>query len=357
MTKSIDISSRVAQPAQPARQARLSFKWAITGIIILILAWMLWSLSLGGWPALFDRLSSFTTIFLSIFIEASPFLLLGSLGSGIVEVFFADQDISRWVPSNALLGAFIGSLMGLFFPVCECGVVPLTRRLIKRGLPVPVGISFLLGAPALNPIVLMSTVVAFGWGPVLWGRVGLTLAIATITGFIFSLQKDPGSLLNQATLDFCAVKPASVLEGGAPGAVRLKDRLKQVLVTTADEFFEIGRFLILGAALASLLQTVVPQASLLGMSQGPVLSVLILILLAVLLSVCSTVDAFIALSFAGSFTTGSILAFLVFGPMVDIKSTVLFLHVFRRKTVVYMILLPLFLTILAAVFINFNLGL
>ena len=130
-----------------------------------------------------------------------------------------------------------------------------------------------------------------------------------------------------------------------------------MLATSADEFFEIGRFLILGASLASLLQTVVPQASLLGLSQGPVLSVLILILLAVLLSVCSTVDAFIALSFAGSFTTGSILAFLVFGPMVDIKSTAMFLHVFQRKTVVYMILLPLFLTILAAVFINFNLGL
>jgi hypothetical protein len=234
-------------------------------------------------------------------------------------------------------------------------VVPLTRRLIKRGLPVPVGISFLLGAPALNPIVLMSTVVAFGWGPVLWGRVGLTLLIATITGFIFSLQKDPTSLLNQTTLDFCAVKPAPSIETGQP--LRLKDKVQQVLATSADEFFEIGRFLILGASLASLLQTVVSQASLLGLSQGPVLSVLILILLAVLLSVCSTVDAFIALSFAGSFTTGSILAFLVFGPMVDIKSTAMFLHVFRRKTVVYMILLPLFLTILAAVFINFNLSL
>lgn len=348
MAKSIGITS-------PARQSRLSFKWVLIGLIVLILAWIAWSLSLGGWPALLDRLSSFTTIFLSIFIEASPFLLLGSLGSGIIEVFFADQDISRWVPSNPLLGALVGSLMGLFFPVCECGVVPLTRRLIKRGLPVPVGISFLLGAPALNPIVLMSTVVAFGWGPVLWGRVGLTLLIATITGFIFSLQKDPTSLLNQTTLDFCAVKPAPALASSEP--VRLKDKIQQVLATSADEFFEIGRFLVLGASLASLLQTVVPQAALLGLSQGPVLSVLILILLAVLLSVCSTVDAFIALSFAGSFTTGSILAFLVFGPMVDIKSTAMFLHVFQRKTVVYMILLPLFLTILAAVFINFNLGL
>jgi uncharacterized membrane protein YraQ (UPF0718 family) len=348
LTKSIGLSA-------PARQAKLPFKWVMAGISIVIIAWMAWNLRLGGWPVLLDRLSSFTTIFLSIFIEASPFLLLGSLGSGIIEVFFADQDLSRWVPRNALLGALVGSLMGLFFPVCECGVVPLTRRLIKRGLPVPVGISFLLGAPALNPIVLMSTMVAFGWGPVLWGRVALTLGIATITGFIFSLQKDPASLLNQTTLDFCALKPVPSAETDEP--VRLKDKIQQVLATAADEFFEIGRFLILGAALASLLQTVVPQSALLGLSQGPVLSVLILIVLAVLLSVCSTVDAFIALSFAGSFTTGSILAFLVFGPMVDIKSTAMFLHVFRRKTVLYMILLPLFLTILAAVFINFNLSL
>ena len=233
-------------------------------MIVIMLAWVVWNLSLGGWPALLDRLSIFTTIFLSIFIEASPFLLLGSLGSGIIEVFFAGEDISRWVPRNPLLGTFVGSLMGLFFPVCECGVVPLTRRLIKRGLPVPVGISFLLGAPALNPIVLMSTVVAFGWGPVLWGRVALTLTIATITGFIFSLQKDPASLLNQTTLEFCAVKPSPALESsGTP--LRLKDKIQQVLSTTADEFFEIGRFLVLGAALASLLQTVVPQGALLGL--------------------------------------------------------------------------------------------
>jgi hypothetical protein len=102
------------------------------------------------------------------------------------------------------------------------------------------------------------------------------------------------------------------------------------------------------------MQTLIPQSALLTVSAGPVVSVLTLIALAVILSICSTVDAFIALAFAGTFTTGSILAFLVFGPMVDIKSTLMFLGVFRRRTVTYLILLPLLMTILAGVVINLN---
>jgi uncharacterized membrane protein YraQ (UPF0718 family) len=129
-----------------------------------------------------------------------------------------------------------------------------------------------------------------------------------------------------------------------------------VLDIAVDEFFEMGRYLILGSLLAALMQTVVPQSVLLGVSQGPFSSVLAMIALAVVLSVCSTVDAFIALAFANTFTLGSVLAFLVFGPMVDIKSTLLFLRVFKRKAVAYLILLPLVMTLLFAVFMNLNMA-
>jgi uncharacterized membrane protein YraQ (UPF0718 family) len=233
-------------------------------------------------------------------------------------------------------------------------VVPLTRRLVRKGLPLSAGIAFLLAAPVVNPIVIASTLAAFGPGPWLYTRVGLSLLIAIATGGVFAFQRRPEQLL------LAASRP--VIAGGAelktePAPARPAPRgwrLGEVLTIAVDEFFEMGRYLVAGGLLAAGMQTVVPQSALLALGGGPVLSVLVLIALAVLLSVCSTVDAFIALAFLGTFTPGSVLAFLVYGPMVDIKSTLMFLGVFKRRAVAYLILLPLLMTLLAGIFINLN---
>lgn len=301
-----------------------------------------------------NQLSNFTTVFLGIFIEAAAFLLFGTLASGLVEVFVNQDDIARFIPRDPLRGAAVGALMGLLFPVCECGVVPLTRRLFKKGLPLSVGIAFLLAAPMFNPIVIASTISAFGVGPILFWRTSLTLAIATITGLAFASQKRPELLLRPVAW--------ATISGGSGAATALatqlfqrpgwREGLPRVFTIAMDEFFEMGHYLVLGALLSSLLQTIVPQAMLLTLGSGPIVSVITLIALAVLLSICSTVDAFIARTFIGTFTTGSILAFLVFGPMVDIKSILMFLGVFRPRPVVYLVLLPLIMVILAAVTIN-----
>jgi uncharacterized protein len=131
----------------------------------------------------------------------------------------------------------------------------------------------------------------------------------------------------------------------APQKPPLREPAGQALAVAADEFFEMGRFLILGALLAALMQTFVRQSALLAVGQGPVLSVLVMTGMAVLLSICSTVDAFIALAFTGTFTSGAILAFLVYGPMVDIKSTLMFLRVFKPRVVLRLVLLPLLMTL------------
>ncbi len=300
-----------------------------------------------------DRLHMFSTIFQGIFIEAVPFLLLGTLASGIVEVFVNREELARYIPRDAVRGVMAGAVLGFCFPVCECGVVPLARRLFNKGMPLHVGIAFLLAAPALNPIVIVSTYTAFGFGPVLLARIGLTVLIAVICGLVFSFGARPERVLLPAAWPVLAGGSASdALVKSAPMA----QRLSQVVTIAADEFFEMGSYLLVGAALASGLQALVPQSLLLGLSTGPLLSVLALLVLAVVLSICSTVDAFIALAFAGSFTTGSVVAFLVFGPMVDIKSIVMYSGVFKRRTVGYLVMLPLLLTILAAVFINLNLN-
>lgn len=302
--------------------------------------------------ALGDGLSTFATVFLGIFIEAAAFLMLGSLASGLIEVLLRPNDMARLVPRQPLAAALVGGLLGLVFPVCECGVVPLARRMVRKGLPMSAAVAFLLAAPVFNPIVIASTLAAFGPSPVFFGRIFLSLAIAVATGAVFAAQRNPAGLLRM---------PDPVLMRGGPVTAfdldlreTLAARASRVLRVAVDEFFDMGRFLVLGAFLAAALQTVVPNAMILAIGSGPVVSVLVLILLAVLLSVCSTVDAFIALAFAGSFTTGSLLAFLVYGPMVDIKSTLLYAGVFKRRAVAYLVVLPLLMTILAAVFINLN---
>lgn len=315
-----------------------------------------------GLPRLTDlpisgRFQTFVTIFLGIFIEAIPFLLFGSIVSGLIEEFVDKDSLARFVPQRAIPAALVGALMGFAFPVCECGVVPVTRRLYQKGLPLSVGVAFLLAAPVVNPVVIISTYVAFGWGPVLWGRVLFSVLIAFVVGLLFSLARSQDVLL-PLTVQGEPHHDHDHEEGdGHPHPpVTLVDRLWNALAIGGDDLLDMARYLIVGSMIAAAMQTIVPQATLLALGSGPVVSIVTLMVLAFVLSICSTVDAFVALSFANSFTTGSILAFLVFGPMVDIKSSLMFLGVMRRRTVLYLILLPLFLTLLITVFFNLNLG-
>ncbi len=359
-------------------------RWGVAAFLVFALVVVLVS-SMNTPQARFfaaERFQTFVTIFLSLFIEAAPFLIAGSIVSGIIAVYVNAGMVERYIPNHPLLAALAGAGLGFVFPVCECGVVPVTRRLYGKGLPLPVGIAFLLAAPVINPVVIFSTYAAFGWGPVLWGRVVFSILVAFTVGLIFHLAR-PREILLPETLagsddhgdhDDCDVHDHGhdhghdhehghshnhhqphhhdhrhEQSGAHPG-------IWQALVLAGDDFLDMGRYLIAGAMLAAAMQTVVPQSTLLAIGQGPVISVFVMMALAYILSVCSTVDAFIALAFSNAFTTGSLFGFLVFGPMVDIKSSLLFLGVFRRRTVLYLILLPLALVAVIGVFWNVQVG-
>lgn len=294
-----------------------------------------------------QRLSVFATIFLGIFIEAAPFLLLGTLSSGLVEVFLDRQWMLRLASRQGFLAAFAGALMGFFFPVCECGVIPLTRRLYRKGLPLPTGVAFLLAAPVLNPIVIVSTAAAFGWGKMLLWRVIITLTIAVVVGMVFSVEKEPNNLLRAHSFNLHLHEHDTGNETGWLG------KISQALVISADEFIEMGRYLVVGGMLAAAMQTFIPQSLLLAIGSGPFSSVLVMLALAFILSICSTVDAFVALGFVGTFSFGSVLSFLTFGPMVDIKSLLMYRQVFKDRVVSYLILLPLLMSLLAGLVFNF----
>lgn len=339
---------------------------AALAVIGLILAA---ALSTGQAPA--TLLSIFSTRFLGIFIEAVPFLLLGTLVSGLIEAFVSADDIARWTPRNPILATVTGTFMGMAFPVCECGVVPVVRRLYSKGLPMSVGVTFLLAAPVMNPVVLVSTYIAFGMGPILIGRFLITAVVAIGVGLVFALGARPQEVLQPQSL--------MPVRGGSGNVIPLYAKtkrpslfagLRHALDMAGDEFFEMGRYLIIGSLVAAALQTLQQNATisvgsvtisiqeaLLTLGASPTLSVVAMQALAFILSVCSTVDAFLALAFVGTFTTGSLLAFLTFGPMVDIKSTLMFLGVYKRRTVLYLIALPLLMTMLIGIWVNLNIPL
>jgi uncharacterized membrane protein YraQ (UPF0718 family) len=266
------------------------------------------------------------TIFLGILIEATPFLLLGVLVSqGLARVLRSGRTLA-WLPRGRLASLAAAAGAGALFPVCECGNVPVARRLLTRGVPAAAAMVFLLSAPALNPVVALSTWAAFSDRPAfVVYRLGLTLVVAIGVGLLLSLHPRP--------LDLLAARVRRADHHEATPLASWPVRARRFAAGALGEFAEMGAVLVVGAALAAATQMLVPRSVLVGIGQGPVLSVAVMMALAVLLSVCSTVDAFVALAYAGTFTDGSLVAFLVFGPMIDIKSLLLMLTVFSARTV------------------------
>ncbi|MTJ47301.1 permease [Dolichospermum sp. UHCC 0259] len=347
-----------------------------------------------------NQLNNGFTIFLSLLVEAMPFLLLGVFLSSLLLLFVDESKLVEKMPKNPLLGALFGSMIGFLFPVCECGNVPVARRLLMQGVPTPVAIGFLLAAPTINPIVIWSTWSAFRDQPeIVVLRVVFSLAIATIIGFIFSFQSDLVPFLQPAIARYLKFNPPappktnrrgqqsqlqpqtntpSLLQsgtyilGGRTGASQridnnysevaalsdfskpLSEKLRSLLDNIVQELRELGGVMVLGSAIAAATQVLAPRDLILSLGAGPISSILAMLVLAAVVSICSTVDAFFALSFASTFTSGSLLAFLVFGPMIDIKGIGLMLSIFKPKALIYLFFLAGQLTLLFTLFLNLH---
>jgi hypothetical protein len=335
-----------------------------------------------------NQLSSGFTLFLSLLVEAIPFLILGVLVSGLLLLFVDEHKLIAILPRNPFLGALAGGVLGFLFPVCECGNVPVARRLLMQGVSAPVAIGFLLAAPTINPIVIWATWTAFREQPeIVVLRVVFSLAIATLVGWVFSSQADLKPFLQPAvaaavprTLPASPAKAAAtdLLRSGTflldqPGQpLRLdptelqavlvassaskpfSQRLHLLLENTVQELRELGGILVLGSLIAAAIQVAVPREIILSLGQGPVTSIIAMMTVGGIISICSTVDSFFALSFASTFTSGALLAFLVFGPMFDLKSLGLLLTIFRARAVIYIFALVVQLTFLLTLLINLH---
>lgn len=349
-------------------------------------------------------IEGFSVIFISIVLEAIPFVMIGALASSLIELYITSDWIAARIPRNKVLAYGMAGLMGMVFPVCECAIVPIMRRLIKKGTPVGLAVTFMLAVPIVNPVVLASTYYAFPdsnmfvlrgvFGFIGAVLVGLTLHRLSSTEILLPssqaklaldtcgcghdhvIQQDLKSIglkvlkvtdtrsgnyplanlkKHQLTFESKAILGAQRIHGTKASdsdslcgcgvehipkkdksALTLQD-LKHILGHTSTELYEVGRFLILGAFISALLQVFVPRADLLKLGSTNISSILLMMTLAFVLSLCSEADAFIASTFRYQFNTGSLLGFLIFGPMIDIKNTLMLSGAFKPKFVVRLI--------------------
>lgn len=290
-----------------------------------------------------------STIFLSIVIEALPFVLLGCLISGALQVFLTPERVKRWLPDNRFLSILTGSVLGFFFPSCECGIVPIVHQFVKKGVPVHTAFAFMLTAPIINPIVIFSTFIAFGnsWEMAGWRMVG-SFVVALIIGiWLAYFQKE--SVLKtkiQQTIDHNHhhnhhhdhTHGTNKHEEVKIGRIKqLSQQTGHILTHSIDEFFDTGRYLIVGGLIAASMQTYLPTRVMLTLGSTKLLAIIIMLLLAFTMSLCSEADAFIGSSLLSLFGTAPVVAFLVFGPMVDIKNLLMMKRYFNGRFILMLI--------------------
>ncbi len=267
------------------------------------------------------------TIFISILIEALPFVLIGVFISGLIQMFVTDEMVARMMPKNRILAVLLAVVLGAIFPGCECGIVPIVRRLIGKGVPLYAGIAFMLTGPIINPVVFFATYVAFGNSlKMAILRSVVAIIVAAVVGIVLSFLFKGKELKDD---HFAAISYNRSIKG----------KLWDVCTHAVEEFFSMGKFLILGALIAASVQTFVKTSTLLSIGQGPFSSSAVMMGLAYILSLCSEADAFIASSFQSTFATHSLIAFLVFGPMLDIKNTMMMFGTFKTRLVVTVMIL------------------
>ena len=254
------------------------------------------------------NIQNFITIFLGIIIESLPFVLLGVFVSALVGMFVTDKVILKLIPKNRYISHIVLSLLGIFIPVCQCGNIPVARRLIMQGLGVSQATTFLLASAVVNPITFITTLQAFSSHPsIAIIRILVVFLIANGIGILMSYSKNQDNFLNTSFAALCAKEHTP------------NRSLKYGLEILQSEFLVIMKILCIGAFIAAATQEFIPKNVLLSIGQNPWLSILALMTLGFIISVCSTVDAFFVLAYSNSFTLGSILSFLIFAPLVDIK--------------------------------------
>jgi len=277
--------------------------------------------------------------FLALAFEGLPFLVAGSLISGVVAVFVPSTRINRLLPGNPFLATLASGFLGVLLPVCDCGTVPIVRRLLNKGMPVSCGLTFMLASPIVNPIVAFSTYSAFrGQAPGLNTLIRLAsgYAIAVLVGLAAS-RLHPDAILKTKVLRPDRRRRAGLSVAPMPDEIpddnnvtTFGAKIVAAVRMASDDFIDTAIYFMLGAAVAAVFNTAVNQAIILPLARHALLATGAMTGLSALMTLCSTSDAFIAATFI-SFPIFARMGFLIFGPMFDFKLVFLYRLLFRRR--------------------------
>jgi len=337
-------------PEQTPQPRRLAFAhgtshmWGRALAMVAVAAFLLLPIAAGN----SHGIRTFALVFLSITLEALPFMLIGSCVGGLIEVFVSRERLTSFLPRRPWAVTCMAAAMGLVFPVCECAVVPVVRRLARKGFPLSAAVAYLLGGPIVNPIVGASTLLAykFDWVVVI-ARLGagylIAVSVGLLMGRLFARRQallDSGEASQHGHGSGCEHQHGHEAGGcghdhGVHGHGKgLSGRLLAAVRHASDDFLSVAHYLVIGAAIAALAQTVLERRTVLDFASLPVLPSVAMMLLAILLNLCSEADAFIAASFRGLLPLPAQMAFMLTGPMFDLKLLLMYRKLFTRRAIV-----------------------
>lgn len=296
----------------PVRRPRVI---GVEALAVAVLTLLVVRFLLGGGGFTDDAVRTWGTLFVALNVQALPFLVFGVTISGVIAAWLPPEALARVLPRNRAGAVAAASCAGVLLPGCECGSVPISGRLVARGVQPAAALAFMLAAPAINPVVLVATWVAFPGEPMMAvARFVASLATAVLVGWLWLRRGATDALVERAR--------ARVQDRDTPMAT--------FVATATHDLLHAGGYLVIGAALAATIQTAVPRGIIDAVADNPLLAVLAMATLAVLLSICSEADAFVAASLT-QFSLTSRLVFLVVGPAVDLKLVALQTGFFGRS--------------------------
>jgi uncharacterized membrane protein YraQ (UPF0718 family) len=296
-----------------------------------------------------SQIIKFITDFTSIVYEAMPFIVLGAVIAGFLEEFVPQRLITRFMPRNHLWAIFIGGLLGLIFPMCECGIIPIMRRLLRKGVPLSACTAYLLAGPIINVVVIGSTLTAFlghesfstgavrQMGP--WWMTGMRMGLGYLVAIGTSLvvERQHRRYGNKLLTPLATPPPVPTDDDlDALPAVKKKpwaQRLGNVTETALHDFTDIMVFLVIGAMISAFFGLVISHKDMEDFGRGyPIVAILGMMVMAVILCLCSEADAFVAASYT-KLPSSAKLAFLTLGPMLDLKLYFMYTRVFRPRLI------------------------
>ncbi len=312
--------------------------------------------------------------FLGTYLQALPFLALGILLSSAIQVFVPADTLQRIFPKKLFTGMLFGVLGGFMLPICDCASIPVFRSLVRKGVPLPAAVTFMIAAPIINPVVMLSTYYAYGGSTsIMLTRMGFGVVCSVMVGLCFAMDKKSIFLSGAVTpvcsccqghahahAEECAPADAACACGSVPihthGKESVWEKLQSLIAHFQTEFFEVVRFLLFGIGVSTVLQLAMGSRLMNMRFSNLAVSMLIMMALAFFLSLCSSSDAVVGKNMGASLPMGAVMSFMVFGPMIDVKNLILMGSSFT-KAFMLKLLIVTFTVSFVTVYLVFSLGL